>query len=72
MIRIVTTTVLVIFYYYHWYLEGGGGGGVGYSSKFYTGGFASTSNPLSFYNYYTIFGKNGTPFLYLLLTNGTL
>ena len=60
MIRIVTTTVLVIFYYYHWYLEGGGG--VGYSSKFYTGGFASTSNPLSFYNYYTIFGKNGTPF----------
>lgn len=71
MIRIVTTTVLVIFYYYHWYLEGGGGG-VGYSSKFYTGGFASTSNPLSFYNYYTIFGKNGTPFLYLLLTNGTL
>ena len=62
----MTTTVLVIFYH-HWYRQGGGGEGAqGTQESFICGGFASRSNPLPFYNYYTIFGKNLTPFLYLL------
>ena len=43
---------------------------IGIQESFTWGGFAPRSNPLPFYNY-TIFGKKGTAFLYLLLTHGT-
>ena len=62
----MTTTVLVIF---NILIGIGRGGGQGIQESFTWGGFAPRSNPLPFYNY-TIFGKKGTAFLYLLLTNG--
>ena len=45
------------------------GGGVGYSTNIYTGRFRPEVQSLILL--YTIFHKKGTPFIYLLLTNGT-
>ena len=46
-----------------------GAWGGGYSTKFYTGRFRPEVQPLTLL--YTIFHEKGTPFVYLLLTNGT-
>ena len=50
-------------------LEGGGGGG-GDSTNAYTGRLSLEVQPLTLL-YDTIFHEKGTPFLHLLLTNGT-
>ena len=47
----------------------GGGGGRQDSTNFYTWRLRSEVRPLTLL--YTIFYKKGTPFVYLLLTNGT-
>ena len=47
--------------------EGEGGGG--YSKKLYTGRFLPEVHSLTLL--YTIFDREGSPFVYLLLTNGT-
>ena len=47
-----------------------GGGGGGYSTNIYTGRLRPESNPVT--PLYTIFPEKRTPFVYLLLTNGTL
>ena len=47
-----------------------GGGGGGLLSKFYTGRFRPRVRPLTLL--YTIFDREGTSFVHLLLTNGTL
>ena len=49
-------------------LRSGGGGG-GYSQRFIRGSSAPMSNPLPFYKPFLT--EKDTPFLYLLLTNGT-
>ena len=51
--------------------SGGGGGGWGgrYSTKFNTGRLRPEVQPLNLFC--TTFDRKGTPFLYLLLTNGT-
>ena len=46
------------------------GGGGGYSTNIYTGRLRPESNPVT--PLYTIFPEKRTPFVYLLLTNGTL
>ena len=46
-----------------------GVGGGGYSTNFYTGKLRPEVQPLILL--YTIFHEKGTPFVYLLLTNGT-
>ena len=52
-------------------LNGGGGGGGGrYSTNVYTGRLRTEVQPLTLL--YTIFHEKGTPFVCLLLTNGTL
>ena len=43
----------------------------GYSTNVYKESFRLRPNPLPFYTMYTIFDRKGTPFGYLLLTNGT-
>ena len=50
---------------------GGGGGGVGggYSTKFYMERLHPEVQALT--HLYTIFDSKGTPFIYILLTNGT-
>ena len=45
-------------------------GGGGLLSKFYTGRFRPRVRPLTLL--YTIFDREGTSFVHLLLTNGTL
>ena len=45
------------------------GGGGGYSTNVYTGRLRPEVQPLTLL--YTIFHEKGTPFIYLLLTNGT-
>ena len=47
--------------------EGEGGGG--YSKKLYTGRFLPEVHSLTLL--YTIFDREGSPFVHLLLTNGT-
>ena len=47
-----------------------GWGVLNYKCNVYTGKLCPRSNPLPFYNH-TIFHKKGTPFIYLLLSNGT-
>ena len=44
-------------------------GGRGYSTNVYTGRLRSEVHPLTLQ--YTFFHEKGTPFVYLLLTNGT-
>ena len=44
-------------------------GGGGYSTNIYTGRLRLESNPLTLL--YTFFHGKGTPFVYLLWTNGT-
>ena len=46
-----------------------GGGGEEYSTKFYTGRLRPRVRPLTLL--YTIFDREGTSFVHLLLTNGT-
>ena len=46
-----------------------GEGGGGYSTNIYTGRLCHEVQPLTFL--YTIFHEKGTPFIHLLLTNGT-
>ena len=50
--------------------EASGGGG-GTQQIFIQGGSTPRSNPLPFYMYIPFFTKKGTPFVLLLLTNGT-
>ena len=49
--------------------RGEGGGVWGYSTKFYTGRLRPEIQPLTLL--YTIFERNGTPFVYILWTNST-
>ena len=49
----------------------GEGGGGGYSTNFYTGRLHPEVQPLTLLHVYTIFHEKGTPFVLLLLTNGT-
>ena len=58
-------------YYWTGIRHGYGPGGEGYSTTFYIGRVRPEVQPLTLL--YTIFfTKKGTPFVYLLLTNGTL
>ena len=50
---------------------GGGGGGGGTQQSFLRRGSAPTSSPIPSAFMYHFFDKTGTPFVYLLLTNGT-
>ena len=68
-------SVRVLFHFsglpFHIHLSPRGGGGRGYLTKSYTGPSSiPRSNVLPAFNIlYTIFNRNGTPFVHLLLTN---